>query len=232
MLATPPRLSWDEIEARADAREAGMHWYTLAIEPQSWRKIGERASGLGYETYCPMGRWPGAQKQDRSRRPPRALPLLGSYMFVDMPGARRFDLFMPSSDAGERPEELPNDLAGYVADPAKPSVEPIRGCRGLVSTANGPTPVHEDVIAKLRRREAAGEFDFTATTIDEDGFAVPKWYRRNLSVEFVSEESPLRGTIGKISAMSGNGVVSIWVPFFKGMTLVHAPIDWVMPATE
>lgn len=209
--------------AEMAARESAMHWYTLAIDPQCWRKIGERAADLGYETYCPMGRYHGGVER----------PLLGGYMFVDMPTDRRqFSLFVPSDGFGERPASLLSAVEGCIADPAKPSLEPIRCCRGWICGPDGrATPMHEAVIDRLRRREAAGEFDMTTTMIS-DGFVVPKWYRRNLTVEFCSEDAPLRGRMGKISAMSKNGILDIWVPFFKGMTLVHAPIDWIRPVVE
>lgn len=217
-LALPHSLTLAEMAAR----ESAMRWYTLAIEPQSWRKIGERAADLGYETYCPMGRYQGGVER----------PLLGGYMFVDMSAERRrFGLFTPSDDPGERPGSMLSAVEGCVADPAKPSLEPIRGCRGFIAIAGVPTPVHEAVIAKLRRQEAAGAFDMT-TTMEAEGFTVPKWYRRNLTVEFYSDDAPLRGMMGKISAMSKNGILDIWVPFFKGMTLVHAPIDWIRPVVE
>ena len=230
MLATPHPLTIVE----QSARESAMHWYTLAIDPQCWRKIVERAKELGYEMYCPMGRYivpakPGFKHVMRHE----ARPLLGSYMFVSLPGATShdFNLFRPSDEAGERPEPLPlGALAGYVADPAAPSAEPIQGCRGWISGHNGPTPLHEAVIDRLRRREAAGEFDFAIENIC-DGFAVPNWYRLNLTVEFI-DDCPWPRAKGKTSHMAGPGICDVWLPLFKGMKLVPALIDWLRPVME
>jgi transcription antitermination factor NusG len=218
MLAAPHPLTL----AEQATRESAMHWFTLAIEPQSWRRIGERAQELGYETYCPMRRHQRGVER----------PLLGGYMFVDMPAERRrFSMFTPSSDLGERPGSMLDAVKGCVADPAKPSVDPIRGCRGFVGIGGIPTAVHEAVIARLREREADGEFDFAARAIGEDGYVVPSWYRLNLTVEFV-DDSPWPRAIGKTSHMTAPGMCDVWLPLFKGMKLVPAMTDWIRPIVE
>lgn len=228
--------------AEQSARESAMHWYTLAIDPQCWRKIGERAKGLGYETYCPMGRYvlsPLPRDMFRTTYSRKVegnvaiRPLFGSYMFVSLLSATShdFNLFRLSAEAGERPEPLPpSTLAGYVADPAKPSVEPIQGCRGWICGPDGPTPLHEAVIERLRRREASGEFDFTVENVC-DGFAVPNWYRLNLTVQFI-DDSPWPRAIGKTSRMIGPGICDVWLPLFKAAKLVPALIDWIRPVVE
>ena len=52
-----------QLEARILGREAGMHWYTLIIEPQSWRRVAERAGEMGSATYCPMAKNAGVAPQ-------------------------------------------------------------------------------------------------------------------------------------------------------------------------
>jgi hypothetical protein len=156
-------------------------------------------------------------------------------MFVDLPNAtsRDFNLFRPSDDAGARPEPLPcGALAGYVADPAKPSMEPIQGCRGWICGPNGrATPMHASEVDRIRRCEAAGLYDFASQAIGEDGFVVPKWYRLNLTVEFI-DDCPWPRAKGKMSHMKGPGICDVWLPLFKGMKLVPALIDWIRPVVE
>lgn len=228
-IAPRPHVPIDvaQLEARILGRLAGMHWYTLVIEPQSWKRVAERAGELGYATYCPMSKYPpqprGAGRADWRARYERGgvRPLMPGYLFVDMPGAvleRRFDLFTPSNDPGDRPEELPQgNLRGYVADCAKPSAEPISGCRGFITIDGAPVALHEAEIADIRLREERGEFDLTGKTGDGRGF-VAKWMQVGAWVEVLG--GPFASFFGTIEEVNSETMIKVGVHIFGRVTPV------------
>jgi transcription antitermination factor NusG len=239
-------IDLDQLEARILGRQAGMHWYTLIIEPISWERVAERAGEMGYATYCPMGRIPsmierhpltnginprpltdGRHPLKRTiRGEPISRPLMPGYLFVDMPeGRRRFDLFTPSNDPGDRPEELPQgDLRGYVADCARPVVEPVLGCRGLICIDGSPVALHEAVISDLRAREAAGEFDETGTPENGKGF-VAKWVKVGAWVDIL--KGPFASFTGVIEEVTSATLIKVGVHIFGSVTPVGMPPSYV-----
>jgi transcription antitermination factor NusG len=206
-LRPPIPINLDQLEARILGRQAGMHWYTLIIEPQSWRRVAERADEMGYATYCPMGIGAAARVVRGARTlPDIARPLMPGYLFVDMPGLwRRFDLFTPSEDNGE----------------------PVYGCRGFLSIDGSPMALHEAVIEGIRLREKNGEFDLTGLT--EDGrHRVPKWAKRASTVEFI--KGPFAGFFGTVVKAVSATMIEIAVTIFGRSSNVRAPLDWVRVA--
>jgi transcription antitermination factor NusG len=197
-LRTPTPIDLAQLEAKILGRQAGMHWYTLIIEPQSWRRVAERAGEMGYATYCPMAK---SVEVRRGRKFVIDRPLLGGYMFVDMPeGRRRFDLFQPDAD----------------------SEDGIRGCRGLLCLDGSPIAVHEAEIQSMSLRENNGEFDFTA--LDD----LPKWATMGRRVQL--GEGPFEGKFARILQTAKGGLVRIMLFMFGGEMPIDVPVKWLRPA--
>lgn len=196
----PTPINLDQLEAKILGRQAGMHWYTLVIEPQSWRRVAERAREIGYETYCPMARFRPQYGRPGKPMTPIERPLLGGYMFVDMPAAeKRFDLFQRDAD----------------------SPEAIRGCRGVLSSSDGPLPLHDDLIQSMRLRELNGEFDFTASS------GLPKWAKMGRRVEL--NDGPFAGKFARILSPA-KGLVRVLMFLFGQEMPIDVPISWLSPA--
>ena len=232
-LRPPTPINLDQLEARILGRLAGMHWYTLIIDAGAWRRVAERAGEMGYVTYCPMSRM-AAQSVTNSRSHTRRSsvverPLMPGYLFVDMPGPKRFDLFTPSNDPGDRPEELPEgDLRGYVAHCVRTVVEPVYGCRGLLDIDGSPVALHEAVIEDIRLRERNGEFDLTELT--EDGrHRVAKWIKRaiteKLSIQCV--DGPFASFFGFVVKIKKPTLITVEVNLFGRGSVIDMPVEWV-----
>lgn len=206
-------------------------WYTLSIVPPSRERICLRARDLGFTTYTPMSRTPPVVRKF-GRKPvveANVRPLMPGYVFVELPAANpRFDLFAPWDRENDRPAPLPRDAeAGYVADRARPSPEPIRGCLGFVGTSEGPRAVSGAVIEDMRLREKNGEFDLTGRS--EDGrFVVPKWLRLGAWVELI--DGPFRGFSGSIEEVLSAALVKVGVSIFGRNSPVAIPLDWIRMA--
>lgn len=211
-------------------RTAPFLWYTLRINAMSQIAVCSRARELGFSTYCPMKREPvTVRKRGRTQTLAQLIsPLMPGYVFVSLPSASpRFDLFQPDSDS-DRPDPLPPDArVGDVADQARPTVEPIRGCLGFVGSSEGPMPVHEAVIEDMRLREKNGEFDLTG--LSEDGrYIVPRWVKRDERVEFIA--GPFKGFHGTIVKAVGKSLLRVTTSIFGRQSDTNAPLDWVKRA--
>lgn len=219
----PTPINLDQLEAKILGRQAGMHWYTLGIEPQSWRRVAERAREMGYETYCPMAK---SVEVRRGRKFAIVRPLMPGYLFVDMPAdRRRFDLFTPSNDPGDRPEELPQgDIRGYVADCVRTVVEPVLGCRGFICIDGSPAALHEAVVEDMRLRERRGEFDETGTPENGKGF-VAKWIKVGAWVDIL--EGPFASFPGVIEEVTSATLIKVGVHIFGSVTPVGMSPSYV-----
>lgn len=238
--------SIDEIIAGTNPRHrvdrSGVNvWYMLGVIPQSQLRVCQRAKELGFETYCPMSRMPPqVRKFGRKRVAAEVIrPLMPGYVFVAMPtSAPRFDLFQRHEPGGSHPAPLPPDIdAGYVADKARPTLEPIRGCLGLLSGSEGPRAVSEVIIQSMRDREAAGEFDLVsgpnaligrseATGRHKAGrFMIPKWVKRGVLIKFV--DGPFKEFEGTVIKVVGKSLVRVSTSLFGRISEVDAPIDWI-----
>ncbi len=206
-LQAPIPINLDQLEARILGRQAGMHWYTLVVDAQLWKRVAERAGEMGYETYCPMGLAAAARVVRGARTlPDIARPLMPGYLFIDIPGPwRRFDLF-----------QAPTEVA-----------EGIRGSRGFLALDGSPMALHEAVIEDMRLREKNGEFDLTGLT--EDGrHRVPKWAKRASIVEFI--KGPFAGFLGIVVKSISATMIEVEVTIFGRKSKARAPLDWVRVA--
>ncbi len=186
-------------------RSAPFLWYTLSVVPQSQARVCQRAKELGITTYVPMSRTPPVVRKF-GRMPvvqAEVRPLMPGYVFVLLSAADpRFHLFHASAE----PQEA------------------IRGALRLLAGPNGPMAVSEAVVADMKAREAAGEFDLTG--LSENGrYIVPRWVARDVPVQFV--DGPFRGLFGTIVKTIGKSLVRVAVTIFGRVSEVDAPMDWV-----
>lgn len=207
-LTTPPPIDLAQLEAKILGRQAGMHWYTLIIEPQSWRRVAERAGEMGYATYCPMSRMLAPPRKEGARstacRPSDVVrPLMPGYLFLDMPGSRRrFDMFQAPME-GE---------------------EGVPGCRGYITIDRSPVALHEAVIEDMRVREKNGDFDLTGKTDSGRGF-VAKWVKRGVKVEFIG--GPFAMYFGMIEAVLSSKLIKVAVTILGAEVPIETPLDYI-----
>ena len=211
-------------------RTAAFLWYTLCVIPQSQARVCQRAKELGIETYAPMSRTPPHVRKFGRQHVVAAevCPLMPGYVFVSLPSYRpRFDLFQHREfELGSAPcDPMPPDVdAGYVANKARPTPEPIRGCLRFISCADGPMAVSEAVIEDMRLRERNGEFDLTAKTDSGRGF-VARWVKRGATVEFIG--GPFKHYFGVIEEVLSATLVKVGMTMFGSVTPIDAPLDWI-----
>lgn len=207
-----------------------MVWYAVMTAPQSEQKVRKQAEERGIPAYVPMMR----TFLPRDARQEVLKPLMPGYAFVDLsPDAPRFDIFAPDKVDMDRPSELPDNVfSGYVADQARPSLSPIRGCLGFVLWDGAPlalrgprtNPKGEFIqgdIEDLRIREMGGEFDLTGRTAN-GRYVIPKFITIGRLIRFVA--GPLLGFSGYICNIISDKVVGIDLGVLGE---INTPIEYI-----
>ena len=202
-------------------------WYVVLVEPSAEAKVAERAGELGFEVYFPRSRRPAIVAPSRKAPALKEIerPALPGYVFVALPIANpRFDLFQGGNWTPSRNKPIDDpDAPPWV----EPEVAPIFGARGFIANSDGPMFLDPDEIAKLRKREAAGDFDTIARTPDGK-HVIPKWIKQGVRIEF--SDGPFTGLHGAISKPLGGGLVDVWAQLFASTRLLTCPIDWLRKA--
>jgi transcription antitermination factor NusG len=193
-------------------------WYVLVTAPQAERRVQERSEHLGNPVYVPVAKTFRADKPGRLTNPVSERSLFPGYAFVNLPVANPpFSAYVDEAPAGL----AAITTAGY-AFPAS-SALPIGGI-AFVSNNGRPEHVEDDVIARLKKREAAGEFDETGLT-DDGRYTIPKWIKRGKTIRTI--DGPLVGYHGSISRAINSKIVSVWLTIFGRTTLTDMPIAFI-----
>jgi transcription antitermination factor NusG len=136
-----------------------MTWYVLYTKPRQEKKVAHSLNAIGIEAYCPMVT---VVKQWSDRKKKVQLPLINSYVFVNIEEHKREDVFKvsgivkylfwlgkPAVVRAIEIEALQNSLEGIVASFEVSAIQkdtiykipegPFQGFEGIVKNINATT---------------------------------------------------------------------------------------------
>lgn len=205
-----------------------MVWYVLTVAPNCELKVCERTKEMNFGAYCPMMRTIGKDGAIVIG------PLMPRYLFIDLDDNEpQFHLFEPDDLDGDRPSPLPRNVyRGYVANQARASLKPIRGCRGFLLSEGRPASVRFSVIEGMQKRDSAGKFNFARQVVAlerRNRGKVARWGTIGMKVELVGEDNPFAGFLGEITGFL-KGAITVDVGILGHPTPMTMMVDWVRRA--